>query len=132
MGYGGYLRLSFRYKNGSSAHQKTVYFHHGRSSSAEVTRGVIQTNRQAVYLYDVDLVHNGHLHEAWTLPISRSRLSQSGRPYNDLMWFMMTPGYKMSGMETRQKSGYDREKHPAPKPKGCVRVEYVYNKNENR
>lgn len=130
MGYGGYLRLFFRYQNGKAGYQKTIYFHHGRSSSAEVTRGVIQSNRQAVYLYDVDLVQNGHLHEAWILPVARARLSKSGEPYNDLLWFMMTPGYKTSGMETKETFGYGQERHPAPKPKGCVKVEYIFSKNE--
>lgn len=130
MGYGGYLRLLFQYKKGATRFNKTIYFHHGTSSNAVVTRGVIQTNRQAVYQHDVDLVHNGHLHEAWTLPIARSRLAQNGEPYNDLLWFIMTPGYKMSGMETQELFGYDREKHPGPKPKGCVRMEYIFNKND--
>lgn len=130
MGYGGYLRLLFQYKKGAARFNKTVYFHHGKSSHAEVTRGTIQTNRQAVYQHDVDLVHNGHLHEAWTLPIARSRLAQNGVPYNDLLWFIMTPGYKISGMETKEKFGYGIERHPAPQPRGCVRMDYTFNKND--
>ena len=129
MGYHGYLRLKFNYKNGKTTFRKTVYFHHGKSSNAVVTRGVIQTNRQAVYMHDADLVHTGHLHEAWVLPITRERLAENGEPYSDYQWHMMTPGYKGSGMSTRETFGYGVEKHPAPKPKGCARVEYEYNKD---
>lgn len=129
MGYGGYLRLSFKYKKGKTSHRKIVYFHHGTSSNAVVTKGVIQTNRQAVYMHEADIIQNGHLHEGWVVPISRARLADNGEPYNDIQWHMMTPGYKNSGIATKETFGYAAERHPAPKPKGCAKVEYKFDKN---
>ena len=130
MGYAGYLRLNFRYKKGTTSFQKIAYFHHGVSGHAPVSRGAIQTARQAVYMHEADLVQNGHNHEGWIMNVPRSRLSAAGEPYNDLLWFIRTPGYKLSGIATKEQFGYGREKHPAPTPIGCVRVDYRFNKNE--
>lgn len=129
VGYAGYLRLNFRYKRGNTAFQKVVYFHHGRSTNAEVTRGAIQTNRQAVYMHEADLVQNGHNHQGWIMNVPRSRLSAAGEPYNDLLWFIRTPGYKLSGIATQERFGYGAERHPAPTPIGCVRVDYEFSKH---
>lgn len=129
MGYGGYLRLLFRYKKGNAAYRKIVRFNHGQSSNAVVTKGVIQTNRQAVYMHEADIVHIGHLHEAWIVPISRERLAENGEPYNDIQWHIMTPGFKNSGLATKEKFGFAAERHPAPKPKGCAKIEYTFEKN---
>ena len=57
-GYGGWIRMMFD-KTGVRESIKLKYFH-GAGAEAPVTRGVIQTNRQAVYLPDADVVVNGH------------------------------------------------------------------------
>ena len=128
MGYEGYLRVIFRYKSGKGAAMKVVYFHHGKGGNAPVTRGVIHTNRQAVAFKDADLVHNGHNHQGYIVPISRACLAQNGQPYNDVMWFIRTPGYKTGGMPAGEQFGYGVEKHPEPSPIGFVRVDYEYSK----
>jgi len=130
MGYEGYLRIIFRYKKGSAGAMKVIYFHHGKGGNAPVTRGVIHTNRQAVAFRDADLVHNGHNHQGYTVPISRACLSQNGTPYNDVMWFIRSPGYKSGGMPSGEQFGYGVEKHPEPTPIGFVRVDYEYNKRD--
>lgn len=52
-----------------------LYYHHGYGGGGPVTRGVIQTNRQAVFLADADFVLTGHTHDTWFMPIPRIRLS---------------------------------------------------------
>lgn len=130
VGYEGYLRVIFRYKSGNGAAMKVTYFHHGKGGNAPVTRGVIHTNRQAVAFKDADLVHNGHNHQGYMVPISRACLTQNGQPYNDVMWFIRTPGYKTGGMPVGEQFGYGVEKHPEPSPVGFVRVDYAYSKRE--
>lgn len=91
--YGGWVRFMFRYNTTKRA-SKAMKYNHGGGGSAPVTRGVIKTNRQAVYLPDADIVWNGHNHQAYTVPIARERLTQAGRVKRDLCWFIRTPGYK--------------------------------------
>jgi hypothetical protein len=69
-------------------------YNHGSGGSAPVTRGLIQTNRQAVFLPDADIVWNGHNHQGYIVPIARERLSDRGKVRKDLCWFLRTPGYK--------------------------------------
>ena len=129
MGYAGYIRVRFSYKNGQSRAMKVTYFHHGTGGNAPVTRGMIQTNRQAVFLGDADLVHNGHNHQEYSTAIPRERLANNGKVFNDVVWFIRTPGYKTGGLAAGEAFGYGLERHPAPTPVGCVRADYEYNKH---
>jgi hypothetical protein len=93
-------------------------YQHGAGGGGPVTRGTIQTNRQAVYLPDADIVVNGHTHDSWVVPIARERLSDQGHVRRDLVWFVRTPGYKDdygSGAD-----GWHNVRWGAPKPLGCV------------
>jgi len=115
-GYGGWVRFMFdRNKHKSSLNMK---YYHGAGGEAPVTRGVIQTNRQAVYLPDADIVMNGHNHNEYTLSIKRERISNKGKLYFDLCHFIRTPGYcdyYGDGFD-----GWEVERGGVPKPNGCV------------
>jgi hypothetical protein len=63
-GFGGWIRLMFSVGGVPKTSLKIKYFH-GAGSEAPVTRGVIQTNRQAVYLPDANIVLNGHNHNCF-------------------------------------------------------------------
>jgi hypothetical protein len=94
-----------------------IYRFHGAGGEAPVTRGVIQTNRQQVYLPDADVVWNGHNHNSYVLPIARLRCSQRGKIYKDICWHVRTPGYKDdfgAGL-----SGWEVERGGVPKPHGA-------------
>ena len=118
--YGGWVRFSF------TVHKtkKWVYdlkYHHGKSTSAPVTKGVIQTARQAARLAGADIVVNGHNHNAYVVPLKQERLSRKGKVVFDIMWFIRTPGYKDGYADGAE--GFEVEKGE-PKPLGCVWVKF--------
>jgi len=64
-GYGGWVRFMLTGAAGGRSSVKMKYFH-GAGGDSPVTRGVIQTNRQAVYLNGADIVVNGHCFDEQT------------------------------------------------------------------
>jgi len=116
-GYGGWVifRVTVHHNNRCSLKLK---YHHGAGGGGPVTRGVIQTNRQAVYLPDADVVVNGHTHDGWHVPIARERVDQRGEQYFDLVHYLRTPGYKNGYNDGA--SGFENIKWQPPKPNGCA------------
>ncbi|MEM4406549.1 MAG: hypothetical protein QXS68_05835 [Candidatus Methanomethylicaceae archaeon] len=100
------------------------YSHSGGGSFSPVTKGVLETNRQAVYLPDANIVWNGHNHHGWIFPISRERLSNKGTVYQDLVWFVRTPGYKSEYV--LGDLGYAAQRALGPTPIGCIRLVLEY------
>lgn len=122
MGFKGWIRIVPLRPNGRPL-APSVYLrfaHSGGGNSAPVTRGVIDTNRQAVYLPDANIVWNGHNHDGWIVPIARERISSKGVPYRDVAWFVRTPGYKADYIADDM--GFAAQKGGGPKPIGCARV----------
>ncbi len=120
-GYGGWLRFMFNMSDGVSTGPRTslrVKYFHGAGGEAPVTRGVIQTNRQAVYLPDANVVINGHNHQQYVIPIARERLSNKGRHYSDIQSHVRIPGYKQDYQDGTQ--GWNVERGGVPKPIGAV------------
>ena len=96
---------------------KLKYFH-GAGGEAPVTKGVIQTNRQAVYLPDANVVINGHNHNQYIVSIARERLSNKGVHFGDLQKHVRIPGYKQDyGDGTK---GWNVERGGVPKPIGSM------------
>lgn len=123
-GYAGWIVLTPKSHEGNP-HCRPLrlrYAHSAGGGNAPVTRGMISTNRQAVYLPDADVVLNGHNHEGYIAAISRLRLSNKGREIQTSMWFVRTPGYKRVFGSSRAKHGFDIEKL-SPKPIGSVLME---------
>jgi hypothetical protein len=121
MGYGGWVRFMMEWR-GVPKGSFSYHYHHGYGgTNAPVTRGTIQTNRQAVIWPDASIIHNGHNHQGYVLPIPRERLSGKGTPYQDIQWSIRTPGYKSA---LGQPSGFDVEKFPEPTPIGSVLVNF--------
>jgi hypothetical protein len=126
-GYWGYLRFKFQYENGGGRSSKLLYWHHGTSNSAPVTKGVIDVARQGVYLYSPDIVLNGHNHHAYTMPVVVERVNQKTmEPYTETMWYVRTPGYKMSAADSMSTYGFGAEKFRAPTPRGCLFLDLNY------
>lgn len=115
--YGGWVRLMFERCGVPQGSMKLKYFH-GAGGEAPVTRGAIQTNRQAVYLPDADIVVNGHSHNAYWIPISRERLSGKGVIGYDIQHHVRTPGYKQSYADGS--GGWEVERGGVPKPIGSM------------
>lgn len=124
--YGGWVRFLFNV-NRTRRMSKNLKYHHGAGGGGPVTKGVIQTNRQAVYLPDADIVLNGHTHDGWVLPLARERLTQGGKVKKDLIWFARTPGYKDEYHDGSK--GFHVEQWREPKPQGAVWLRFFYSQS---
>lgn len=129
-GYGGWIRILLSMAGEISGHRVSVpikYFH-GSGGEAPVTRGAIQTNRQAVYLPDAEIVVNGHSHNAYYIPIERERISAQGVQYFDTQHHLRIPGYKQGYADGQ--AGWEVERGGVPKPLGSwfVRLTYLFKK----
>jgi hypothetical protein len=120
-GYGGWVRMMLNMSDGNSTGPRRsikVKYFHGTGGEAPITRGVIHTSRQAVYLPDADVVVNGHNHHNYYIPISRERISNKGVQFFDIQHHIRIPGYKMSYADGS--GGWEVERGGVPKPIGCV------------
>lgn len=109
-GYGGIILLKQK-----DIITKVKYFH-GSGGEAPVTRGAIQTNRQAVFLPDFQIVLNGHSHHMYWMPIVRERVLDDGTHYFDVQHHVRTPGYQMSYGDGS--GGWEVTRGGVPKPTG--------------
>lgn len=116
-GYGGWVQFSFQIHGTQSIAKKLKYFH-GAGGGGPVTRGVIQTNRQAVYLPDADIIVNGHTHDSWYVPIQRERISEQGAIYQDIQHHVRTTSYKDEYKNGA--GGWHVETWKPPKPIGAA------------
>ena len=127
-GFGGWVRFMFSLLLADGTpnplHSLRLKYFHGAGAEAPVTRGVIQTNRQAVYLPDADVVVNGHNHNSYYVPIARERLSGKGVQYFDIQHHIRTPGYKQDYADGS--GGWTVEKGGVPKPIGAVWMRLYY------
>jgi hypothetical protein len=122
-GYGGWVRMQFQGPDGKARAAVNLKYHHGAGGGGPVTRGVIQSNRQAVYLPDADVIVNGHTHDSWIVPIARERLTHRSQVRQDIAYHVRTAGYKS---EYRDGSGgFHVERWGPPKPLGCVWMHMV-------
>jgi len=122
-GYGGWIRLMFNMSGGESTGPRTsvkIKYFHGSGGEAPVTRGVIQTARQAIKLPDADIVVNGHNHQNYVVPITRERLSNKGVQYFDNQFHVRIPGYKQAFGDGTV--GWEVTRGGDPKPIGSIFV----------
>ena len=132
-GYYGYMPIYFHYNKGSATKGKLLYWYHGTSSHAVVTKGMIQVNRQGVWLPDPDYVLNGHTHDAYTRPEPIEHFSmKTRRSSRGSKLFFRSPGYMMSSTDTKKTQGYSARKR-APKNLGCyfLTLEYSHSRNDS-
>lgn len=115
-GYRGWVRFQFEGVQSNRRWSKTLYYYHGSGGGGPVTKGVIQTNRRAVYLPDANIVATGHIHESWEVTLTRYRLTSSGREYQDEQLHVQVPTYKD---EARARTGWHVETGKPPKPLGA-------------
>jgi hypothetical protein len=116
-GYGGWIRFMFEHTAGSNRKSLNLKYFHGHGGGGPVTKGLIQSQRQAVFLPDADIVVSGHVHEQYTIPFTRERLLDSGKVTIQDQWHVRTPTYK-----DEYKDGYGGwhiETGKPPKPVGA-------------
>ncbi len=103
-----------------------LYWHHGADGASPVTRGMISTARQAVYLPDANIVWNGHNHQDYYTGTSRRRCNHNGVTTFDVQHFIRTPGYKDElGKPAHMAPGYAERKQFAPTPRGCAWLRFT-------
>lgn len=115
--YGGWIQFLFTISKTQRETLNLKYFH-GSGGGGPVTKGVIQTNRQAVFLPDADIVINGHIHENWIVSLARERINKAGTIGRDLQHHVRTGTYKDDYEDGS--GGWATEKGMPPKPKGIV------------
>ena len=123
-GFGGWIRMQFIARKTVTKSIMVKYHHGSGGGNSPVTRGTIQTNRQAVYQPDANILINGHTHDAYHVPIARERCSQDLVVGSDIVHFLRTPTYKDDYGDGR--SGWWIEKGYPPKPKGCIWMQLTY------
>ena len=121
--YGGWIRFCFTFNKTKTKQVRLRYFH-GAGGAAPVTKGVIQTNRQAVFLPDANIVINGHNHQSYILPLVRDRLTERGKQYKDEQLHGRIPGYKDDYGDGT--GGYAVEKGMAPGSLGALWLHFKY------
>jgi hypothetical protein len=122
-GYGGWVRFMFTIQK-TKRKSLNLKYYHGAGGGGPVTRGVIQTNRMAVYLPDADIVFTGHTHDSWHVPIARERLSNKGVVKRDVQHHVRAPGYKDEYADGS--GGWAVETWKPPKSLGSVWVKFYY------
>ncbi len=114
-GYSGFVR--FQISTGGRNSQQKLWYFHGSGGGGPVTRGVIQTNRQAVYVADADFVFTGHTHDSFLLPIERIRLDQQDKITQFRQTHIKGAGYKEEFRDGY--GGWHIERGGPPKPTGA-------------
>lgn len=113
--YSGWVIFKFEHSSGGKVRTKKLFYHHGYGGGGPVTKGVIQTNRKAIYLPDADIVVTGHVHERWNLDLMRERIKSNGNPYIDYQRHIQLPTYKEEYLAHK---GWHVERGAPPKPTG--------------
>lgn len=117
-GYSGWIHFLFEGPRGKILDQRKLWYIHGYGGGGPVTKGVIQSNRQAVYVPDADFVVNGHIHEEWNLTIVRTRLSDKSVQTLDEQQHIRIPTYKDEYGDGS--GGWHVGRGGPPKPIGAV------------
>lgn len=99
MAYTGFIKFQFYRQRSDGTRDKwgtsrTVAYHHGHGGGGPVTRGVIGSNRRAVWYPNADVIWSGHTHDSWAMPIAQAVLLDSHRVKLRTAWHVSTPGYK--------------------------------------
>lgn len=115
-GYAGWIHLHCTIGHTRRFPFRLHYFH-GAGGGGPVTRDVIKTNRQAVYLTNADIVWTGHTHDAWSLAIARVELTSSMTVRHREQVHVKTPGYKQEYGDGY--GGWAVERGLPPKPLGA-------------
>lgn len=128
--YQGWIR--FRFITAAHGDSKTINLHytHGGGGGGPVTKGVIKTNRRAVYLPDAHIVVGGHIHESWHVELPRARVTERGGEYADTQDHICLPTYKEEFIGVG--GGFHHEGERPPKPLGAWWVKFFYCGIDNR
>jgi predicted phosphodiesterase len=118
-GYGGFIRIAgYRNKLDTPYMNYRIYYNHGTGGEAPVTQGAIQTNRQAVWVRDCDLIWNGHNHKSYIMDQATLGINNKDEISQNIVYFIRTPGYKNEMQVPAH--GFAASRNMAPTPRGCI------------
>lgn len=124
--YGGYLLLQF-IVHGTVKYTYGIRYHHGSGGSAPVTKGVIKSQRRAVFYGDADMVVSGHIHRGWSQIHTKETVSmQTGKIDRRIQWHLSIPGYKGDPEKTETAVGWEVEKEFEPPLTGAWELMMKY------
>lgn len=127
--YGGWVRFNFNIGK-TQRESINLKYNHGSGGGGPVTKGTIQSNRQAVFLPDAHIVVNGHIHESWILALKRERLSDMGVIWQDVQYHVRTGTYKDD--YTDGSGGWHVQRGAPPKPMGAVWLRFYLDRHHIR
>lgn len=127
--YQGWVRLMLSATEHAYRQQVRVRYHHGHGGGGVVTKGTLWPQRRAAWWPDADIVVSGHIHEQWSFPIVRERITTGGRVYTDTQLHLQTPTYKD---ETTAGVGWAVEKGMSPRPLGAWWVRMWWDRTASR
>ena len=127
MSYTGFIKFRFSRANSRWGVSRTLAYHHGHGGGGPVTRGVIGSNRRAIWYPEADVIWSGHTHDAWAMPIAQTVLLDSHKVKQRIAWHVSTPGYKD---EITGGNGWAVERGHNPKPQGAAWLKLTANRDE--
>ena len=125
--YSGWIVFRF-HRAGERVRKFRLFYHHGSGGGGPVTKGVIQTNRRAVYLPDANIIVTGHIHEAWHLETVQERINAVNTPYLSTQHHVQLATYKEEYLDG---VGWHVERGAPPKPLGGYWLRFVFNKRDD-
>jgi len=100
-----------------------LYYHHGATAGAQVSKGTIEAERMAAHSDGADIVVAGHNHRHYAVMAPKDAVSERGVPYRKIVWYVRTPGYKDEWTDTPL--GFAQEKRMGPRPLGAVLMQLM-------
>ena len=121
--YTGWIFWTFEHNSGGRIRIIKQKYNHGYGGGGPVTKGVIQTNRRAVYLPDANIITTGHIHERWVVDQPRERVDANGNTSIDVQLHIQMPTYKEEYLDSK---GWHIERGAPPKTLGAVWLRFCY------
>jgi predicted phosphodiesterase len=121
-GYGGGIRIAAYNDNMTTPKDSLrIYYNHGSGGEAPVTKGMIQTNRQAAYIQNANVIWNGHNHQEYISNQSFISMTNKDKFEQGIVTFIRTPGYKNEyGDLSHGFNGFAASRMMSPTPRGCA------------
>lgn len=114
-GYSGWVQ--FLFKVSTQRHSKNLWHIHGYAGGGQVTKDMIQANRQQVYVENADIMVSGHTHDQWSMRFERTSLNSAGNVVRKNAVYIKCPTYK-DEYKTGE-GGWHIETGKPPKPLGA-------------
>ena len=116
--YSGFTR--FQFQDGRYQESKVMWHTHGYGGGGPVTKDVIQTNRQGVFLEGTDIVVSGHTHDAWVFPVATRGINKHGQIVANERLHVKIPSTK----DKWGKNSWEDLKGMPPKPQGTYWLKF--------